>query len=442
MGFRRSGQPPITTHRTRGIAIAVGLMAALAACNSGTSQSTPPKDAGRSDAGVGSGDAKPDARPSADLPPDTNRAPDAQLGDTGSKTETGQVASDAGRDVDRSPDTAGDLPPGTDAGADAEPRPDQRREAGADAGRADVGNVGRDADAQAFGDSGAPNADAGPETGADPCAGGTTYADSTTAKATINGYGWVRLGVASIPVVQFDTTMIVPETPPASGTLFLWPGLQPLRGGANYTTLDNGVLQPVLTWGPTCAPNAPAQSYKSWWISGQYVNTYITSSSPNYASYDGCHGGPGMSVAVGDTLDMRFVLNGTDWTQTVTDRRTSQSVSYTIDMLGQAQASAEFVIEEYSSKPVSDVVFTSTVITFASSAKSVCQPAQRGATDYFSAPRLSADGLRCCIDKITLRAEGVAATTSPRMSVAPVPASHDDGKAAITPGRQSRLPAK
>jgi hypothetical protein len=57
------------------------------------------------------------------------------------------------------------------------------------------------------------------------------------------------------------------------------------------------------------------------------------------------------------------------------------------------------------------VIFTSSVITFASAAKSSCQPAQRGANDYFSAPRASADGLRCCIDKVTLRAEGVTATT-------------------------------
>jgi len=203
----------------------------------------------------------------------------------------------------------------------------------------------------------------------------------------------------------------VPDAPAPSGTLFLWPGLQPVMGGANYSALDNGVLQPVLTWGPTCAPNAPAQSYKSWWVSAQYVNTYIASSSPNYAAYNGCHGGPGMNVTAGDTLDMHFALSGTDWTQTVVNRRNAQSVSYTIDMLGQSQGMAEFDIEGYSSNPVSDVIFTSSVITFASSAKSACQPDLRGTNDYFSAPRASADGLRCCIGKIILRAQGVAATT-------------------------------
>jgi len=415
MGFRRSGWEAIIPQGSPTVALAVGVLAALAGCSNGTSRTTLANDGGRAYADAdsvrpdaqGSPDAdsvRPDAQgsPDAQLSPevaaDTNRGPDAQLADTaGSRSEAGD-----GPPAEPSPDAGTDSARGPEAGADADPRKDTGP---------DGTDGGRDADAQTASDSGLPNADAGSGNNADPCAGGTTYADSTTAKVSVSDYGWVRLGVASSPIVEFDTTMIVPETPAASGTLFLWPGLQPLRGGANYAVLDNGVLQPVLTWGPTCAPNAPAQSYKSWWISGQYVNTYITSSSPNYASYNGCHGGPGMTVAVGDTLDMRFVLNGTDWTQTVTNQRTAQSVSYTVDMLGQAQASAEFVIEEYSAKLVSDVVFTSSVITFASSAKSACQPAQRGTNDYFSAPRVSADGLRCCIGKVILRAEGVAATT-------------------------------
>ena len=318
--------------------------------------------------------------------------PDTQIAaDSGPLTPDGRGGGngDTLPDVYRSPDTrvAGD------SGPDLK-----------DAGAADSGGVETGAaDARGAGDSG---------TEGDPCAGGTTYADSTTAKALTDGYGWVRLGApTSNKIVEFRTTMLVPETPAATGTLFLWPGLQPLRGGANFSALDNGVLQPVLTWGPTCAPNAPAQSYKSWWISGQYVNTNISSSSPNYAAYHDCHGGQGMNVTVGDLLDIRMALDGNDWTQTVTNRRNSQTVSYTLDMLGQAQLSAEFVIEEYSSKPVSDLIFTSSLITFASAAKSSCQPAQRGKTDYFTAPRASADGLRCCIDKVTLRAEGVAATT-------------------------------
>ena len=388
MGFRRFSWKAIGPQRWREVTLGAVWVAAIAGCSSGNSRSTV----------AGDGGGSPDGARAADLAVETNRGPDTQLADAaGSNAEGGDVIADSG-----SPDAGADFAHGAEAGADA----DQRRDADTD--------VGRDADAQSAGDSGPSGADADPDSGtdADPCAGGTTYADSTTANATVNSYGFVRLAVASNnKIVELDTTMVVPETPDPSGTLFLWPGLQPVMGGANYSALDNGVLQPVLTWGSTCAPSSPAQPYKSWWISAQYVNTFITSSSANYAAYHGCHGGAGMNVAVGDTLDMRFVLSGADWTQTVTNRRNAQSVSYAIDMLGQAQGIAEFDIEEYSSKPVSDVVFTSSVITFASAAKSACQPDLRGTNDYFSAPHTSADGLRCCIGKIILRAEGVTATT-------------------------------
>ncbi len=384
----------------------VALLVATAACSDRTPRSTAANDGGRSDGRLTADAASPDTQASADaeraadLATDTlGRGPETQIVDDTRSTAEGE---------DGAPDT-GSRP---DAAVDSV----RRADAEVDAGRSgDAGtDVVRYTDAQPTGDAGLAVSDADPSLGtdADPCAGGTTYADSTSGKATLNSYGWVRLAVASNnSIVAFDTTIVVPETPAPTGTLFLWPGLQPVSGGANYAVLDNGVLQPVLTWGGTCAPNSPAQSYQSWWISGQYVNTYIASSSVNYQAYHDCHGGPGMNVAVGDTLDMRFVLNGTDWTQTVTNRNNSQSVSYTIDMLGQAQGSAEFVIEEYSSNPVSDVVFTSSVITFASTAKSACQAVQRGTNDYFSAPRTSADGLRCCIGKVILRAEGVAATT-------------------------------
>ena len=423
MNFRRSRWKTIVPQGSRGFVLAVGLMAVALGCSEGTSRPTGVRDAGRRDGEVvpdslpADAQGRPDAERTADLATDTldGSKPDG-ADDADATSGGGDAVPSTGRDATLGPDAGADSARGAEAGTDLSKRADAGT---GDAGTGDTGSgdtgtdIGRDADAQTTGDSGARGSDADPSGGtdADPCAGGTTYADSTTAKATISDYGWVRLGVAANPIVEFDTTMIVPETPAASGTLFLWPGLQPLRGGANFAALDNGVLQPVLTWGPTCAPNSPAQSYKSWWISGQYVNTNITSSSANYDQYHDCHGGPGMNVEVGDTLDIRLVLSGTDWTQTVTNRRNGQSVSYTLDMLGQAQASAEFVIEEYSSKPVSDVVFTSSVITFASPAKSACQPAQRGANDYFSAPRASVDGLRCCIGKVILRADGVAATT-------------------------------
>ena len=80
-------------------------------------------------------------------------------------------------------------------------------------------------------------------------------------------------------ITSFTTTLTVPAKPTSqSGTLFLWPGLEPLTQSLSS---DVGVLQPVLTWGGTCAPGAP-NNYDSWWISGQFVTAAGT-----------CAGGPG-----------------------------------------------------------------------------------------------------------------------------------------------------
>jgi hypothetical protein len=199
--------------------------------------------------------------------------------------------------------------------------------------------------------------------------------------------------------------LTVPTKPKANtGTLFLWPGLQP--GGANYDPIDNGVLQPVLTWGPTCAPNAPKNSYSSWWISAQYVNTYGKDT-----GYTGCLGGDGMNVQVGDALQIVMTLNGTVWHQAVTDVSLKQSVSYDLDMLGQAQNYAEFVIEQYTQDPATDVIFTATTITLENAEATACQPTMRGTNDFFTDPVASADGKQCSIDRIVLRAQGVAATS-------------------------------
>jgi hypothetical protein len=217
----------------------------------------------------------------------------------------------------------------------------------------------------------------------------------------ISGYGTVLIWAnANNQIVRLQTTMVVPPEPPASGTLFLWPGLQP--DGANFDPIDNGVLQPVLTWGSSCAPGKQPRAYATWWISGQYVNT--NGSDPGYT---GCAGGPIMSVAVGDTLDMDFSLAGTIWTQTVTDVQTGQSVSYGIDLMNQAQNLAYFVIEEYSSAPVSEVIFMDTTITFASPDSGDCKLAMRGQTDYVSVPVPSSDGRSCAIQEIILRAQGI-----------------------------------
>ena len=225
-------------------------------------------------------------------------------------------------------------------------------------------------------------------------------------KAPTNSYGYVNISVSSRNrILSLVTTLTVPAKPKANtGTLFLWPGLQP--GGANYQPIDNGVLQPVLTWGPTCAPGAPNKSYASWWISGQYVNTFGSA-----AGYTDCHGGDGMTVAEGDALHLSMTLNGTVWNQTVTDAAGNHSVSYDLDMLGQSQNYAEFVIEQYTQDPAGDVIFTDTTLVMDKAEATACQPTMRGATDFFTNPKASSDGKQCSIERIVLRAKGIAATS-------------------------------
>lgn len=204
-------------------------------------------------------------------------------------------------------------------------------------------------------------------------------------------------------IVALTTTLTVPDPPPPSGTLFLWPGLQPVRGGAKYQPIDNGVLQPVLTWGPSCAnPDDRPAPYSTWWVSAQYVNTF-----GNFPNYTGCHGGPIMPVRAGDSLAMRMTLSRSVWTQTVTDRRTGRSVSFRIDMLGQAQHRAFFVIEGDGQNPVSPVVFTATTLTFSSPQRDACRAQKTGSgdpRDTVSPPAIAGNGTSCRIASIVLHA--------------------------------------
>jgi len=155
---------------------------------------------------------------------------------------------------------------------------------------------------------------------------------------------------------RFYSEMVVPAEQPHQGTLFLWPGLQSLGSSYNFEPIDNGVLQPVLTWGSSCAPGHQPKQYSSWWISGQYVNTF-----GHHAGYTGCLGGDIMSVKPGDKLHMDMYLSKSNstqgiWHQLVNNNSTGRSVSYHIDMLGQGQNWAELVYEFYSPPALSFTV--------------------------------------------------------------------------------------
>ena len=137
------------------------------------------------------------------------------------------------------------------------------------------------------------------------CAGGET--------TTVVGYGFVELDAdPGHRIVGLETTLVVPAQPPGTGTLFLWPGLQPQTGGAGYDPIGNGVLQPVLAWGTSCAPGIEPAMYATWWISAQYFDEEGTD-----PAHTGCYGGAIMSAPVAEPLRIRMILAGTLWQQTV-----------------------------------------------------------------------------------------------------------------------------
>eukprot|EP00834_Sanchytrium_tribonematis_P006700 NODE_518_length_6556_cov_0.505653.p4 type:complete len:268 gc:universal NODE_518_length_6556_cov_0.505653:6457-5654(-) len=144
------------------------------------------------------------------------------------------------------------------------------------------------------------------------------------------------------PFTYFASTMNVPPLPNKEWeTLFIWPGLQP-GGSKTYYPIDNGVLQPVLTYGDSCAPNPSNASFnldKTWWISGQYVNTI-----GREPGFTGCYGGDRVPVRVGDELRMVMELKKTIWIQTIYING-KHPIIFKFDLKGQTQAWAIFMIE-------------------------------------------------------------------------------------------------
>jgi hypothetical protein len=202
------------------------------------------------------------------------------------------------------------------------------------------------------------------------------------------------------------TTLAVPAEPAPNGQIFIWPGIQPTPSGVNFQPIGNGVLEAVLTWGPSCGPDAPA-SYSTWWIAPMYVN--ISSSDPQYS---GCRGGKVAPAEPQQLLAIEMHLDGTKWVQKVVSRSTMRVSEFSLDLKGQAQGRAFFDIElQTSNKPTEDIIFTNTVLSMDTSDPNACQPVMRGMNDFASKPRVSADGKHCCIDRIVLRAAGVMATT-------------------------------
>lgn len=265
----------------------------------------------------------------------------------------------------------------------------------ADAGVSDAGDAGA-----SMGDAGPSGAEAGMDS-EDPCG---ADAQLVTGMARKQGSGGTNLQTSgTVEILSFHAVMKVPSKPtPTRGTLFLWPGLQPLKSDS---TIGYGVLQPVLTWGSSCAPGS-LSTYDTWWISGQYVGT------PPGSFAVKCDGGDVMKVEVGDELDIKMTLEGTFWNQVITNKSNGKLVSFRRDMKGQKQQWLINSIElTGSTKPVDDVIFTSMVVKLSESQPKACAPNVSGTSDYFSPPRASSDGKTCCLSKVILRASGVKASS-------------------------------
>lgn len=197
-------------------------------------------------------------------------------------------------------------------------------------------------------------------------------------------------------ITALTTTLFVPEKPAPHGTIFIWPGLQP--AGANYEPIGNGVLQPVLTWGPSCAPGNKPPLYSSWWISGQYVND-----KGQNQEYRGCKGGPIMRVNPGDGLGISITLSGSVWNQHIVNLKTKEAVDYPIYMMEQAQNIAIIMIETHHHAPPINATFSNTIITFAKADPDNCQIRRMGRLDTVSQPVVLQGGKSCMINKIDLR---------------------------------------
>ena len=224
----------------------------------------------------------------------------------------------------------------------------------------------------------------------------------------VSGSGLISYEIKSPNVyTRLRTTLTVPAEPSPSGQIFIWPGIQPTATASNLQSIGNGALLSVLTWGPSCARDAPS-GYSTWWIAPTYSN--ISSSDPQFA---GCHAGPVVLAEPTQVLEIEIHSDGTKWIQRVVNRDTLEAAEFSMDLKGQAQGRAFFDIElPTSNKPTEDIVFTNTVLTMDMSDPNACQPVMRGSNDFASKPRVSTDGKHCCIDRIVLRARGVMATTT------------------------------
>ncbi|KAL1744684.1 hypothetical protein HDZ31DRAFT_38128 [Schizophyllum fasciatum] len=212
-----------------------------------------------------------------------------------------------------------------------------------------------------------------------------------------------------VHVQRLVVTMKVPAIPEklAGETLFIWPGIQPgnalEEANGDPANVGNGVLQPVLTWGPSCAPGT--QPDNQWWISGQYVNTNTAQS-----QFSGCFGGDIMAVQPDDLVECTMELaNGTvsTWDQTCVNHSNGNSVSFQFDLAGQLQGWTEIIVETTSESSQAKWDFPAFFYNLEFStdqamAQDICVLPESGENYVSKKGALSSDGLTCTLGGVAV----------------------------------------
>jgi hypothetical protein len=207
-------------------------------------------------------------------------------------------------------------------------------------------------------------------------------------------------------LIGLQTTLTVPPAPPVptnnGAAIFLWPGLGPATNSANFNPINDGVLQPVLSWGNSCAPTPQPAAFSSWWISGQYVNTF--GADPGYT---GCFSGDSLIVNPGDALLINMTLDSSTgiWLQTVMDANTNHSISFSINMQSQGQNWAYFAMELwYGATITTPVAFTNTTLSFQSAdTQNWCSSSQASTSNFtLTPPTPQNSSTQCFINAIVI----------------------------------------
>ncbi|KAJ3240343.1 hypothetical protein HDU81_004011 [Chytriomyces hyalinus] len=226
----------------------------------------------------------------------------------------------------------------------------------------------------------------------------------------------------------FEATMVVPQQPVKPGSYFIWLGLESTSSSTNYKPVGNGVLQPVLTFGHSCAPNKDqiANPNGTWYVSGLYVNL---GQDNNFPDAFGCKGGNIMDVMPGDHLvsSIARMSGSSTWVQTITNKGKacqSQSggvplskngkdcsVQFSYDIKNQAQTFAILEVELLHNATVDfnvefrDIQLSVDVRDSSADSGAFCSDAAvLGTVEKCTDIKLSDDGLLCKVHSCVFQA--------------------------------------